>query len=41
MEEIDLLDKMQFESYRLGKVDRKIDIIEPCLRNTNIVSIDF
>ena len=40
-EEIDLLDKMQFESYRLGKVDRKIDIIEPCLRNTNIVSIDF
>ena len=40
-EEIDLLDKMQFESYRLGKVDRKIDIIEPCLRNTNIVSVDF
>ncbi len=40
-EEIDLLEKMQFEFYRLGKVDRKINIIEPCLRNTNIVSIDF
>ncbi|MFL2665806.1 MAG: formimidoylglutamase [Flavobacteriaceae bacterium] len=40
-EEIDLLEKMQFESYRLGKVDRKINIIEPCLRNTNVVSIDF
>ena len=40
-EEIDLLEKMQFESYRLGKVDRKVNIIEPCLRNTNVVSIDF
>ena len=40
-EEIDLLEKMHFESYRLGKVDRKIDIIEPCLRNANIVSLDF
>ena len=40
-EEIDLLEKLQFETYRLGKVDRKIEIIEPCLRNSNIVSIDF
>ena len=40
-EEIDLIEKMHFESYRLGKVDRKIDIIEPCLRNANIVSVDF
>tara|TARA_B100001173_G_scaffold104828_1_gene90710 strand:+ start:3099 stop:4238 length:1140 start_codon:yes stop_codon:yes gene_type:complete len=40
-EEIDLLEKMQFDSYRLGKIDRKIEIVEPCLRNSHIVSIDF
>ena len=37
-EEIDLLEKMQFDYYRLGRVDRKISLIEPCLRDTNIVS---
>ena len=40
-EEIDLLEKMQFDYFRLGKVDRKIRTIEPCLRDTNIVSVDF
>ena len=32
-EEIDLLEKMQFDYYRLGRVDRKISLIEPCLRD--------
>lgn len=40
-EEIDLLEKMQFDFYRLGKVEKNIEIIEPCLRNSNIISIDF
>ena len=40
-EEIDLLEKIHFESYRLGEVDRQVDIIEPCLRNSNIISVDF
>ena len=40
-EEIDLLEKMHFESYRLGEVNRNIEIIEPCLRNSNIISVDF
>ena len=40
-EEIDLLEKLQFETYRLGKVNREMEVIEPCLRSSNIVSIDF
>tara|TARA_B100001094_G_scaffold241521_1_gene237384 strand:- start:4821 stop:5960 length:1140 start_codon:yes stop_codon:yes gene_type:complete len=40
-EEIDLLEKMQFDYFRLGLVDKKISSIEPCLRNTDIVSVDF
>ena len=40
-EEIDLLEKMQFDYFRLGLVDKKIHSIEPCLRNTDIVSVDF
>jgi hypothetical protein len=40
-EEIDLLEKLHFESHRLGKIDRKIDLVEPSLRFTDILSIDF
>jgi len=40
-EEIDLLEKLQFESHRLGKINKKIDLIEPSLRYTDLLSIDF
>ncbi|MBT3753926.1 MAG: formimidoylglutamase [Flavobacteriaceae bacterium] len=40
-EEIDLLEKLHFESHRLGKIARKIDLVEPSLRFTDILSIDF
>lgn len=40
-EEIDLMDKLFFESYRLGQVSKDITIVEPVLRDANIVSIDL
>ena len=40
-EEIDLLEKLQFESHRLGKINKKIDLTEPSLRYTDLLSIDF
>ncbi|MDA1018961.1 MAG: arginase family protein [Bacteroidetes bacterium] len=40
-EELDLLEKFHFESYRLGELNQKIDLVEPCLRFTDILSIDF
>ncbi len=40
-EEIDLLDKLYFESYRLGSVNTDIKSIEPVLRDADIVSIDI
>lgn len=40
-EEIDLMDKLYFESYRLGQVNNDITIIEPALRDANIVSLDL
>ncbi len=40
-EEIDLMDKLYFESYRLGEVSNNITIVEPVLRDANIVSIDL
>ena len=40
-EEIDLLEKLQFESYRLGIIEREMDIVEPSIRNSNIISVDF
>ncbi|MCL6295712.1 formimidoylglutamase [Jejuia spongiicola] len=40
-EEIDLMDKLYFESYRLGQVSKDITIVEPALRDANIVSIDL
>lgn len=40
-EEIDLMDKLYFESYRLGQVSNNITIVEPVLRDANIVSVDL
>ncbi len=40
-EEIDLMQKLYFEAYRLGEVSNDITIAEPVLRDANIVSIDL
>ena len=40
-EEIDLLEKLYFESYRLGEVSNDISIIEPITRDADIVSFDL
>lgn len=40
-EEIDLMDNLYFESYRLGEVSNNIALVEPVLRDANIVSIDL
>ncbi len=40
-EEIDLLDKLYFDSYRLGEVTKDISMVEPIFRDTDIVSIDL
>lgn len=40
-EEIDLMDNLYFESYRLGAISNDITIVEPVLRDANIVSIDL
>jgi len=40
-EEIDLMEQLYFESYRLGDVSKNITIVEPVMRDANIVSIDL
>ena len=40
-EEIDLIDKLYFESYRLGEVTSNIALAEPILRDADIVSVDI
>ena len=40
-EEIDLLDNLFFETYRLGEVVNSIQIVEPAMRDADIVSIDL
>jgi len=40
-EEIDLMDNLYFESYRLGEVSKDITLVEPVLRDANIVSVDL
>tara|TARA_Y200000002_G_scaffold367967_1_gene360539 strand:+ start:2643 stop:3830 length:1188 start_codon:yes stop_codon:yes gene_type:complete len=40
-EEIDLMENLYFESYRLGNVCSKISMVEPVLRDADIVSIDL
>jgi arginase family enzyme len=38
---IHLMEKLMFETYRVGLVRQQLDEIEPVLRNANIVSIDI
>ena len=40
-EEIDLLESLFFESHRLGEVSNSLQIVEPVLRDSDIVSIDL
>jgi len=40
-EEIDLMKRLHFESYRLGEVSNDITLVEPVLRDANIVSVDL
>ena len=40
-EEIDLMDKIYFEFYRLGQISKDIPLVEPVLRDANIVSLDL
>ena len=40
-EEIDLMNNLHFESYRLGSVSSDIAVVEPVLRDANIVSVDL
>jgi len=39
-EEIDLMERLFFDAYRLGEVTSDITLAEPLLRNANIISID-
>ena len=39
-EEIDLMEQLNFESYRLGELSQEIETAEPALRDADIVSID-
>lgn len=40
-EEIDLMEKLYFEAYRLGEVSNNIHLVEPVMRDAHIVSIDL
>jgi len=40
-DEIDLLDSLFFETHRLGEVSNDMQIVEPVLRDADIVSIDL
>lgn len=39
-EEIDLMERLFFDAYRLGDIAANIQLAEPVLRNANIVSLD-
>ena len=40
-EEIDLMEKLYFESYRLGAITKSISLVEPVLRDADIVTLDL
>ncbi|MFA7444628.1 MAG: formimidoylglutamase [Flavobacteriaceae bacterium] len=40
-EEVDLIEKLFFDAYRLGEVGSDITLVEPVLRDADIVSVDF
>ncbi len=40
-EEIDLMERLFFDAYRLGEIAADITLAEPVLRNAHLVSLDF
>ncbi|WP_055448041.1 formimidoylglutamase [Lacinutrix mariniflava] len=40
-EEIDLMERLYFEAYRLGEISNDITLAEPVMRDANVVSIDL
>ena len=40
-EEIDLIEKLYFEAYRLGEISADITLAEPVMRDANIVTMDL
>ena len=40
-EEKDLMESLYFESYRLGSISKDITLVEPAMRDANIVSVDL
>jgi formiminoglutamase len=40
-EEIDLIEKLYFEAYRLGEISGDINKVEPLMRDAHIVSVDL
>ncbi len=40
-EEIDLMERLYFEAYRLGEVSNAINSVEPVLRDAHIVTVDL
>ena len=40
-EEIDLMEKLYFEAYRLGDVSHNINMVEPVMRDAHIVTLDL
>ncbi|MBO3115899.1 formimidoylglutamase [Winogradskyella sp. DF17] len=40
-EEIDLVEKLYFEAYRLGEISTDINMVEPLMRDAHLVSLDL
>ncbi len=40
-EEIDLMERLYFEAYRLGEVSNNINVVEPVMRDAHIVTLDL
>ncbi|WP_108805059.1 formimidoylglutamase [Aquimarina sp. Aq107] len=40
-EEIDLIEKLYFDAYRLGEVTHDVTIVEPIMRDADIVAVDL
>jgi arginase family enzyme len=38
---LQIMDKLRFDCYRLGRVKEKIDLMEPVIRDSNLISIDI
>lgn len=40
-DEIELMDRLYFDAYRLGEVSSQVDMVEPVMRDANLVSMDI